>query len=137
MLAQEQSLTTVLLVEHEPRLQAALTECLGGCGCSVICVSDAAEAFSTLERCSGVQVIVADIDAQEADEGLPFVRQVHERWPALGLVITSSRLRRLRPDAVPGDGCFVPRPIPAQMLVDLVHVAAHQSVSPHEEIVPP
>ncbi len=137
MLPQEPSLTTVLLVEHEPRLRAALTECLGGSGCSVICVRDAEAAFSALEQDNDVQVLVADIDAQEVDEGLPFVRQVHERWPALGLVITSGRLRHLRPDEVPGDGCFIPRPIPTQMLVDLVQVAAHQRVSLAEEIVPP
>jgi CheY-like chemotaxis protein len=137
VLPQEPSLTTVLLVEREPRLRAALSECLGGFGCSVICVTDAEGAFSALEQENDVQVLVADIDAQEADEGLPFVRQVHERWPALGLVITSGRLRRLRPEEVPGDGCFVPRPIPAQMLADLVHVAAHQRPSPNEEIVPP
>ncbi len=137
MLPQDQSLTTVLLVEHEPRLQAALSECLGGFGCSVICVSDAEGAFSALEQENNVQVLVADLDAQEADEGLPFVRQVHERWPALGLVITSGRLRHLRPAEVPGNGCFIPRPIPAHMLVDLVQVAAHQRVSLAEEIVPP
>ncbi len=74
MLPQELSLTTVLLVEHEPRLQAALSECLGGFGCSVICVPDAEGAFSALEQENDVQVVVADIDTQEADEGLPFVR---------------------------------------------------------------
>ncbi len=137
MLPQEPSLTTVLLVEHEPRLRAALSECLGSFGCSVICVPDAAGAFSALEQDNDVQVLVADIDVQEEKGGLPFMWEVHERWPALGLVITSGRLRHLRPDEVPGDGCFIPRPIPTQMLVDLVQVAAHPRVSLAEEIVPP
>lgn len=135
MLPQERSTTTVLLMEHEPRRRAALIECLGGCGCAVISVADPHEAFAALEQGRDVQVVVADIDVPE-DAGLPFMWEVHQRWPELGLVITSGRLRHMRPDKVPGGGCFIPRPIPAQVLVDLVQVAALRNVHGDEEPVP-
>ncbi len=126
----------VLLLEGT-RLRAQVARVLGRADFEVIEVQDAAEALVTLEAREDVDVLLADIDAAEAVGGVELSRCVHERWPGLGLVLTSERVRYLAPDEVPGNGCFIPRPIPEKMLMDLVQVAAHQRVSLAEEIVPP
>src|SRR3712207_3572091 len=113
---------TVLVVEQEPRVRAAVTEALDLSGCVVVQASSPRDALSTLEERSDVQVLVADID--EAGSGLAFAHQVHQRWPSMGLVITSGQVRHLRPSEVPGDGIFMPRPLPVQMFLEAVSLAA-------------
>jgi hypothetical protein len=53
-------------------------------------------------------------------------RYIHGRWPGLGLVLTSDQVRHLRPDGVPGNGCFLPHPIPADTLLDEVRSAVRR-----------
>lgn len=118
--------TTVLLVEKEPHLRRAITECLGGSGYGVIEAIDPQEAMTILERSGAVQVVVADIDFMEPPRGLAFAFEVHHRWPGLGLVVTSGRVRHLRPDEVPDEAFFIPRPLPVLMLLELIRTAAHQ-----------
>ncbi len=113
---------TVLVVEQEPRVRAAVTEALDISGCVVVQAESPRDAFSTLEERSDVQVLVADID--EAGSGLAFAHEVHQRWPTMGLVITSGQVRHLRPSEVPGDGIFMPRPLPVQMFLEAVSLAA-------------
>ena len=115
---------TVLVVEQEPRVRAAVTEALDGFGCVVVQTDSPRDALSTLEERSDVQVVVADIDGADADNGLAFAHQVHQRWPSVGLVITSGYIRHLRPSEVPGDGIFMPRPLPRQAFLEAVSLAA-------------
>ena len=115
---------TVLVVEQEPRVRAAVTEALDLSGCVVVQAESPRDALSTLEERSDVQVVVADIDGADAGDGLAFATQVHQRWPSMGLVITSGQIRHLRPSEVPGDGIFMPRPLPMQAFLEAVSLAA-------------
>ena len=81
------------------------------------------EAWATLEAGESVDVLLADIDLPCAMKGIELGRYIHERWPGLGLVLTSDQVRHLRPDEVPGEGCFLPQPIPAHTLLDEVRLA--------------
>ncbi len=113
---------TVLVVEQQPRVRAAVTEALDMSGCVIVQAESPRGAFSTLEERSDVQVLVADID--EAGSGLAFAHEVHQRWPSMGLVITSGQVRHLRPSEVPGDSIFMPRPLPVQAFLEAVSLAA-------------
>ncbi len=113
----------VLLLEEVPR-RAQTARVLGRADFDVIEVQDTAEALETLEARSDVDVLLADIDVAGAVDGLELSRSVHERWPGLGLVLTSERVRHLSPHEVPGDGCFLPHPVPADTLVIEVRQAA-------------
>ncbi len=115
---------TVLVVEQEPRVRAVVTEALDLSGCVVVQAESPRDALSTLEERSDVQVLVADIDMDETGNGLAFAHEVHQRWPAMGLVITSGHVRHLRPSEVPGDGVFMPRPLPVQAFLEAVSLAA-------------
>jgi two-component system, response regulator PdtaR len=116
---------TVLLVEHEPATRTGIARVLSKAGYQVVEASRPDEAWTMLETLPDVGVLVADIDAPDGTNSLELARRVHERWPSIGLVITSSHVRHLRPGDIPGDGCFVPRPLPADTLLHEVGVAAH------------
>jgi CheY-like chemotaxis protein len=116
---------TVLLMEHEPVTRAGISRFLSEAGYRVVEASRPDEVWTMLETLADVDVLVADIDAPDGTSGLELARKVHERWPSIGLVITSDHVRHLHPGDVPGDGCFLPRPLPAEMLLHEVEVAAH------------
>ena len=116
---------TVLLVEHEPVTGTAISRVLSKAGYQVVEASRPDEAWTALETRPDVGVLVADIDAPDGTNSLELARKVHERWPSIGLVITSSHVRHLRPGDVPGDGCFLPRPLPADTLLHEVGAAVH------------
>jgi CheY-like chemotaxis protein len=116
---------TVLLMEHEPVTRSGISRVLSKAGYQVVEASRPDEAWTMLETLPDVDVLVADIDAPDGTNSLELARKVHEQWPWIGLVITSTHVRHLRPDDIPGDGCFLPRPLPAETLLHEVGVAAH------------
>ena len=116
--------TTVLLMESTPAVRTTVSAVLNEAGFNVIATESPHEAWSTLEERSDVRVLLADLDAPNAADGLELARKVHDRWPSLGLVITSYHIRHLHPSDVPGNGCFLPRPLPEETLVQEVALAA-------------
>jgi DNA-binding NtrC family response regulator len=89
----------------------------------VIPVENPNEAWATLEAQDDIDVLLADIDIPSPEDGVDLGRSIHHRWPGLGLVLTSEQVRHLRPDEVPGNGCFLPHPIPADTLLEEVRMA--------------
>ena len=115
---------TVLLMESHPAIRTSMAAVLNGAGFKVIATESPHEAWTTLEERSDVRVLLADLDAPNAADGLELAHKVHDRWPSLGLVITSNHIRHLRPSDIPGNGCFLPRPLPEETLVQEVALAA-------------
>ena len=116
--------TTVLLMESTPAVRTTVSAVLNEAGFNVIATESPHEAWRTLEERSDVRVLLADLDAPNAADGLELAHKVHDRWPSLGLVITSNHIRHLRPSDIPGNGCFLPRPLPEETLVQEVALAA-------------
>jgi DNA-binding NtrC family response regulator len=115
---------TVLLAEPEAAVRANMAASLTDAGFVVVEAEDPDEVFRTLETRSDIGVLLADLDLPQGTEGLALAWKIHERWPSLGLVVTSGRIRRLPPASIPGDGCFLPRPIPVDTLWHEVSAAA-------------
>jgi DNA-binding NtrC family response regulator len=111
---------TILLVEQEAHLRAEVSAVLGASGFAVVEVASEREAYAALEERADVRVMVSDLDTVAPDRGLAFAHEVHGRWPAIGLVITSGRVRHLPPAEVPGDGIFMPRPLPVETFLEVV-----------------
>ncbi len=107
---------TILLLENEPAVRTSMTAGLTAAGFHVIPADHPEEVWTTLETQPQVQVLLTDLDASGGTDGLEMARKVHDRWPSLGLVITSGRIRHVAPVDVPGDGCFIPHPIPPEIL---------------------
>jgi DNA-binding NtrC family response regulator len=117
---------TVLLVESQPVVRTAVSAVLNEAGFNVIATESPFAAWTTLEARSDVRVLLADLDVSNATDGLELAHKVHDRWPSLGLVVTSHHIRHLRASDVPGDGCFLPRPLPEETLLQEVARAADQ-----------
>ena len=115
----------VLLLE-DTHWSASIIALLTRAEFEVIQAQDVDEAWATLDTRDDVDVLLADIDIPSPVGGVELGRYVHDRWPRLGLVLTSGQVRHLRPDEVPGDGCFLPHPIPADTLLDEIRLAAHR-----------
>jgi two-component system, response regulator PdtaR len=120
---------TVLLVEHEPVVRTGVAACLCEAGFNVVEAESTDAAWRILETRPDIRVLLADLDAATGLDGLELARSVHLRWPSMGLVITSGRVRHLRPADIPGNGSFLPRPLPAENLLHEVRVAAQQSAA--------
>jgi DNA-binding NtrC family response regulator len=115
----------VLLLETAQR-SASTISILVRADFEVIPVQNPDEAWATLEAQDDVDVLLADIDIPSPTGGVELGRYIHDRWPALGLVLTSDQVRHLRPDEVPGNGCFLPHPIPADTLLEEVRMAVRR-----------
>jgi DNA-binding NtrC family response regulator len=115
----------VLLLERAQR-SASMISILVSADFEVIQAQDADEAWATLEARDDVDVLLADLDISSPVTGIDLGRYIHDRWPGLGLVLTSEHVRHLRPDEVPGNGCFLPHPIPADTLLDEVRSAVRR-----------
>jgi CheY-like chemotaxis protein len=115
----------VLVLEETPR-SAPVIDALTRAEFEFIHARHAHEAWATLEAGEDVDVLLADIDLPGATFGVELGRYIHARWPGLGLVLTSDRVRHLRPEEVPGDACFLPRPIPADTLLEEIRLAVRR-----------
>jgi DNA-binding NtrC family response regulator len=115
----------VLLLETAQR-SASTISILVRADFEVIPVQNPDEAWATLEAQDDVDVLLADIDIPSPTGGVELGRYIHDRWPGLGLVLTSDQVRHLRPDEVPGNGCFLPHPIPADTLLEEVRMAVRR-----------
>lgn len=80
---------TVLLVEDDAVARAEIVACLAEAGCNVVQATSAGEALMTLEMRQDVEVLFADLDVPSEPTTEKLAREVHERWPAIGLVIMS------------------------------------------------
>ena len=117
---------TKVLVLEAAHLSAPMVEVLTRADFEVIQAQRPAEAWATLEAGEDIDVLLADIDLPCAPKGIDLGRYIHDRWPGLGLVLTSDQVRRLRPDEVPGDACFLPQPIPADTLLEEIKLAVRR-----------
>jgi DNA-binding NtrC family response regulator len=115
----------VLLLETAQR-SASTISILVKADFEVISVQDPNEAWATLEAQDDVDVLLADTDISSPTGGVDLGRSIHDRWPVLGLVLTSEQVRHLRPDEVPGNGCFLPHPIPADTLLNEIRLAVRR-----------
>jgi DNA-binding NtrC family response regulator len=115
----------VLLLGREQR-SGSIISVLTRAEIEVIQAQDPDEAWATLEAREDIDVLLADIDIPSPVDGVELGKYIHERWPGLGLVLTSDQVRHLRPDEVPGDGCFLPHPIPADTLLKEIRLAVRR-----------
>lgn len=107
----------VLVVEDEVLVREDAADILEHGGFEVLQAGDAEEALAMLEERSA-DVLFTDVNLAGQD-GLGLARMVHERWPEMGLLITSGRARIL-PDEMPDDGRFIGKPYLARAVVATV-----------------
>ncbi|WP_244532433.1 response regulator [Methylocapsa palsarum] len=83
----------VLIVDDEPFIRATAEDCLGEAGFDVITATNADNALSVLDARSDVRVVFTDVQMPGTMDGLGLAQKIHERWPRIGVVVTSGRKR--------------------------------------------
>jgi CheY-like chemotaxis protein len=103
------STPVVLLVEDEPLIRELGVLTLQDAGYVVIEAEDAADALMALEACAQIHLMITDIQIPGELDGLALARLVSDRWPKVGLLVASGRIRP-RPEDLPSKGRFMAKP---------------------------
>ncbi len=99
----------VLLVEDEPLVRMFGADVLEEAGYEVVEAADGDEALQVLEARADVDVLFTDVNMPGSLDGLGLARLVHERRPAIKLLIASGQVR-LNDNDIPNAGRFLPKP---------------------------
>lgn len=109
-------------------IRHAAVELIGEAGFTVREAANGNEAIRMLDReqdaGGAVCVVVTDIDMPLGIDGIKLAACIDRRWPRIGIVITSGKVRP-SPGDVPTDGLFIRKPYTEESLV-----AAIRSVMP-------
>ncbi len=119
---QPRNQSTVLVVEDEPFVRMLGADVLESAGFNVIEACSADEALSVLASRSDVCVVFTDVEMPGSLDGLDLAWRIHERWPQIGVVLTSGR-RMIEAQAMPDQDAFVPKPYAPSSLLRHVETA--------------
>jgi DNA-binding NtrC family response regulator len=119
---------SILVVEDEGLVREASVQQLMDAGYEVLEAESAAQALSILEAGAAVAVLFTDVNMPGTLDGLDLARLVHERWPAVRLIVTSGG-GRVAPKDVPDDGRFLAKPYGLGHLITLIDELAG---APHQ-----
>jgi two-component system, response regulator PdtaR len=81
----------VLVVEDEPFTRWMAADVLSSAGFVVLEAGSAGEALPILEARDDVRVVFTDVEMPGPIDGLELARRIGERWPSMGVVVTSGR----------------------------------------------
>jgi CheY-like chemotaxis protein len=82
---------SILIVEDEAFVRLLGAGMLAHAGFKVIEAADGDEALELLEAESDVQLLFTDVNLPGIIDGMALVRQVHERWPRIGIIVVSGQ----------------------------------------------
>ena len=116
----------VLVVDDEAILRLLAADVLEEHGFRVVEAEDAEAALKVLAEQPDVRVLFTDINMPGPLDGLDLAREVHARWPAIKLVVTSGRLRLLE-EEIPDSGRFVAKPYSPGTLVEEIRQATDET----------
>jgi CheY-like chemotaxis protein len=83
----------VLAIEDEPLVRMFIADFLDEARFKVIEAVNADEATTILRARPDIQAVVTDIEMLGSMNGLELARLIQERWPGIGVVVTSGRER--------------------------------------------
>jgi CheY-like chemotaxis protein len=122
----------VLLVEDEPLVRILLSELLTENGFRVVEAANAQEALTIFGAELDVRVMLTDVDMPPGLNGYELARHVHERWPGVGILVTSGRRWPTNGD-LPQGAAFLAKPMPNEVLVSYVKAAVERSTGAAED----
>src|SRR5437867_3510401 len=105
----------VLIVEDEPLLRLTGADLLAEAGFEVLEARTADEALRILEATPDVRVVFSDVEMPGTLDGLGLARNICQRWPSIGILLTSGH--RIRAETIPHEGRFLAKPYDGQALV--------------------
>jgi CheY-like chemotaxis protein len=109
----------ILVVEDDPFLRMVMVELINEAGFETLEASDADQAIVLLESGSKIAVLFTDIRMPGSMDGLKLAHVVSNRWPVMGILVTSGHVQLQQAD-LPPNARFLRKPYPvAAMIADL------------------
>ena len=99
----------VLVVEDEPITRMDVVDQLEEVGFKVLQAANADLAIKILETNPSISVLFTDIDMPGSMDGLKLAAAVRDRWPPIGIMVTSGH-RKIDTDALPPEARFFSKP---------------------------
>jgi two-component system, response regulator PdtaR len=118
----------VLVVEDQTLVRMFMADFLDEAGFKVFEAINADEALTVLQARSDVQAVVTDIEMPAGSmNGLKLARTIHERWPGIGVVVTSGR-ERPGPDDLSDRVAFLAKPYLPDTIIAVIRQMATPQV---------
>lgn len=114
----------VLVVEDEPLILMNAIDMLYEAGFRTVEATSAAEAIAILNGRDDVAAVFTDVQIVGNPDGLMLAHMVRERWPPVGLVVTSGRIFPVASE-LPIGGTFLSKPYSSEALVNLLRSVIH------------
>ena len=109
----------VLVVEDEMMLRMRAVDIVEDAGFSPVQAVDADQALSILESRSDISLLFTDIQMPGSMDGLKLAHAVHDRWPAIKIILVSGQVKPSDAEK-PEDSRFFGKPLSdSQMIVEL------------------
>jgi two-component sensor histidine kinase/FixJ family two-component response regulator len=124
----------VLIVEDEMLLRMRAVDIVEDAGFYPIEAINADEAISILETRSDISLLFTDIQMPGSMDGLKLARVVHERWPAIKIILVSGQVIP-SDDEKPLDSRFFGKPLSMQRMV--AEMQSIVSLSSESQMQPP
>jgi CheY-like chemotaxis protein len=105
--------STVLVVEDDEVLRMCAAEVVADAGFSPVEAANADEAFAILENRSDIALLFTDIQMP----GLDLARAVHDRWPAIKIILVSGRVE-LSERERPVNSRFFQKPFAMKQMIE-------------------
>jgi len=113
----ELTVQSVLVVDDREDVRQAVARSLRDAGLDVVVAGGARAAMARLEEAGGgVDVVLSDVAMPERS-GIELAADVHERWPALPVVLMSGEGRQSRIGDMPGVTAFIDKPFAMSRLL--------------------
>jgi CheY-like chemotaxis protein len=105
----EQIVPLILIVEDEALVRLSAIGMFEDAGFRMIEATNSDEALELLNADSDVQLLFTDVKMPGTIDGVSLARQVRDRWPHIGIMVTSSRSMS-RFDELPSVSRFEQKP---------------------------
>jgi DNA-binding NtrC family response regulator len=116
----------ILVVEDEILVRMYAADILQEAGYHVIEAGNADEALLCLEARDDIQSVMTDIEMPGSMNGMALAAQIRIRWPEIGVLINSGRVRPASCD-MPDGADFISKPYASSELLRRLQLAISRS----------
>lgn len=109
----------ILVVEYDVLVRMITTDILADEGFRVIEAPDAKEALILLQARSNIRIVFTGCNMPGEVDGLGLAHLVHQRWPGIGIVVTSGKVHPA-PGDLPKGARFIAKPYRRSTLLNEV-----------------
>ena len=121
----------ILVVEDDVLVRMIASDILTDAGFRVYEAHDAQEAMTLLEARTDVRVVFTDWNMPGEIDGLGLARLVSKRWPEIGVIVTSGKMRPV-PRDLPVGVRFLSKPYRQSALIEEIEaLIPHSAEIPH------